>query len=195
MSPMTDEDFESDIILVVGVDRVRIPVSSSLLCIASKPFLKMLGPNFKEGQSNDAPLLKEIPLPEDKPSAITILVNIIHYRVDGTDPVPTAADLCDLAIVSDKYDCTRATGLAARAWLQPISSHNTSDLGLLVIGAAIYGIPEAFYKISTSLVLGYGGSYQELAAIPGFIDCLGWEIICKWVSLIFGKWRAKFNPQ
>jgi hypothetical protein len=193
MSSTTDQDLEWDIILVVGEDQVRVSASSQILCIASEPFSKMLGPNFKEGQCDDASTGKEIPLPADKPSAVETMCSIIHHRIDGAIPAPTAANLCDLAIVSDKYDCTRATGLAARAWIQPTSAHNTNDLGLLLISASIYALPEAFYNISASLVLGHQGSYQELVKVPGFIEHLGWEIIRKWVSLVHWDWRANSN--
>jgi hypothetical protein len=183
MSPTTDQNLECDIILVVGEDQVRISASSQLLCVTSKPFCKMLGPDFKEGQSHNAPTGKEISLPADKPSAVRTMCDIIHHRINGTGPVPTAGDLCDLAIVSDKYDCTGATGLAARAWIQPTSAHDTSDLGLLLISASIYALQEAFYKISTSLVLGHKGSFQVLEKVPGFVEYLGWETICKLVAL------------
>ena len=172
---------------MVGEDQVQIHASSQLLCMASKPFSKMLGPHFKEGQPHAAFTKKEIPLPADKPSAIRIMCDIINHQINGTGPVPNAAEFCDLAIVADKYDCTRATGLAAKAWLQPTSAHNICDLGLLLISASIHALPEAFYKISASLVLGHRGSYRELAKVPGFIDCLGWEIIRKWVSSVFNK--------
>jgi hypothetical protein len=110
-----DEDPSGDIILVVGDDQVRISASSQLLCIASRPFSKMLGPNFKEGQPDDAGARREISLPDDKPSAIDLMCNIIHYRIHELSLAPTAAKLHDLAIVSDKYDCIQATSLAAIA--------------------------------------------------------------------------------
>jgi hypothetical protein len=115
MSSTTDQDLEWDIILVAGEDQVRVSASSQILCIASKPLSRMLGPNSEEGQRDDASTGKEIPLPADKPSPVETVYSIIHHQIDGAVPAPTAANLCDLAIVSDKYDCTRATGLAARA--------------------------------------------------------------------------------
>ena len=139
-----DESHEWDIVLVVGEDQMQIYASSQILCMASKPFSKMLGPHFKEGQPHAALTMKEIPLPADKPSAVRLMCNIIHHQIDGTGPVPTAAELCDLAIVADKYDCTRATGLAAKTWIQPTSAHDTCDLGLLLISASIHALPEAF---------------------------------------------------
>jgi hypothetical protein len=48
MSSTTNQDLEWDIILVVGEDQVRVSALSQILCIASKPFSKMLGPNSKE---------------------------------------------------------------------------------------------------------------------------------------------------
>lgn len=167
MSCTTDQDILWDIILVVGEDQVRISSSSQLLCMASKPFCKMLGPNFKEGQADDGSTGKEIQLPADKPSAVELMCNIIHHRIDGSTPVPTAAEICDLAMISDKYDCTRATGLAAKAWIQPTPAHDMSELGLLLISASMYKLPEAFYEISASLVLEHRGSYQELEKCQG----------------------------
>lgn len=167
MSSTTDQDLSWDIILVVGEDQVRISASSQLLCIASKPFCKMLGPNFKEGQSDDGCTGKEIQLPADKPSAVELMCNIIHHRIDGSIPVPTAAEICDLAIISDKYDCTRATGLAAKAWIEPNPAHDMSDLGLLLISASTYKLPEAFYEISASLVLEHRGLTKSLKRCQG----------------------------
>lgn len=195
MSPTTDQNPGWDIILVVGEDQVRTSASSQLLCMASKPFSKMLGPNFKEGQSDDGSTGREIPLPADKPSAIELMCNIIHHRIDGTVPIPTAAELCDLAIVSDKYDCTRATGLAAKAWIQPTPAHGMNDLGLLLISASIYVLPEAYYKVSTSLVINHQGSYKMLEDVPGFIERLGWETIRKLTSLTHLRWQAKHRYQ
>jgi len=183
MSSTTDQDLTCDIILVVGEDQVRISASSLLLCLASKPFSKMLGPNFKEGQSDDGSTEKEIPLPADKPSAIKLMCNIIHHRIHETSHTPAAIEIHDLAIVSDKYDCIRATALAARAWIHPNSARDTNELGLFLISASIFALPKAFYKVSTSLVLNHQGSYKVLEDVPGFIERLGWETIRKLVSL------------
>jgi hypothetical protein len=79
MPSTTDQGLTFDIILVVGEDQVRISASSLLPCSASKPFSKMLGPNFKEGRSDDESTVKEILLPADKPSAIELMCNIIHH--------------------------------------------------------------------------------------------------------------------
>lgn len=154
MSSTADQNLEWDIVLVGGEDQVQIHASSQLLCMASKPFSEMPGLHFKKEQPHAASTRKEIPLPVDKLSAVRIMCNMIHHQIDETGPVPTAAELCDLGIVADRYDCTRATGLAAREWIQLTSAHDTSDLGLLLISASIYALLEAFYKILVSLVLG-----------------------------------------
>ena len=179
MSSTTNQDPMWDITLVVGDDQARIAASSQVLCMSSKPFLKMLGPHFKEGQLDEASTKKHISLPADKPSAIELMCNILHHQVSGVSTVPTVADLYDLAIVADKYDCTFATGLAARAWINPTSAHDTNDLGLLLVSAFIYMLQDAFHDISALLVLGHRGSYEELEKVPGFIERLGWETICK----------------
>jgi hypothetical protein len=188
MSSTTDQDLTCDIILVVGEDQVRIFASSQLLCIASKPFSKMLGPNFKEGQSDDGSTRKVIPLLADKPSAIDLMCNIIHHRIHETSHTPAVIDIHDLAIVSDKYDCTRATALAARAWIHPDSAHGTNELRLFLISASIFALPEAFYKVSTSLVINHQGSYKVLEDVLGFIERLRWETIRKLASLTHPRW-------
>jgi hypothetical protein len=191
MSSTTDQDLEWDIILVVGEDQVRVSASSQILCMASKPFSKMLGPSFKEGQPDDGSTEKEIPLPADKPSAIELMCKIIHYRIYETSHTPAAIDIHDLAIVSDKYDCTRATALAARAWIQPNSAHDANELGLFLVSASIYALPEVFYKVSISLVVNHQGSYKVLQDVPEFIERLGWETIRKLASLTHPRWQAK----
>jgi hypothetical protein len=159
--------------------------------MASKPFSKMLGPNFKEGQPNDGSTGKEIPLPADKPSAIELMCNIIHHRIHETSHTPAAIEIHDLAIVSDKYDCIRATALAARAWIHPNSARDTNELGFFLISASIFALPEAFYKVSMSLVINHQGSYKVLEDVPGFIERLGWETIRKLASLTHPRWQAK----
>lgn len=173
-----DIDPEGDIVLVVSNDKVRIFASSCLLCIASKPFAKMLGPNFKEGQIDKASNRREISLPDDKSSAMEILCNILHHRHQASF-LPKATDVYDLAILADKYDCIQATALAAAAWIQPNPAHDARDLGLLLISASIYGLPEAFYKTSASLILGHRGTYSVLGDVPDFVERLGWETIRK----------------
>lgn len=179
MSSATDQDPRWDITLVVGEDQSRIAATSQVLCMAPAPFLKLLGPNFKEGQPVEASTKKEISLPADKPSAIELMCNIIHHQISGASTVPAAADIYDLAIIADKYDCTFATGLAARAWIKATSAHDTNDLGLLLVSASIYMLQDAVHDISALLVLGHRGSYEELEKVPGFIERLGWETICE----------------
>jgi hypothetical protein len=78
---------------VVGEDQVRVSASSQILCIASKPFSKMLCHNFKEGQRDGDSTGKEIPLPADKPSGVVeTMCSIIHHRIDGAVPAPTGRE-------------------------------------------------------------------------------------------------------
>jgi len=191
MSSTTDQDLERDIILVVGEDQARVPASSQILCMASKPFSTMLGPNFKEGQSDDGSNVKEILLPADKPSTIELMCNIIHHRIHETSHTLAAIEIHDLAIVSDKYDCIRATALAARAWIYPNSARDTNELRLFLISASMFAPPEAFYKVSTSLVINHRGSYKVLEDVPGFIERLGWETIRKFSSLTHPRRQAE----
>jgi hypothetical protein len=190
MSSTTDQNLTCDIILVVGEDQVRISASSLLLCMALKPFSKMLGPNFKEGQSNDGSTGKEIPLLADKPSTIELMCNIIHCRIRETSHTPAAIEIHDLAIVSDKHDCIRATALAARVWIHPNSARDTNEPGHFLISAFMFALPKAFYKVSTSLIINHQGAYKVLEDVPGFIERLGWETIRKLVSLTHPRWQA-----
>jgi len=116
------------------------------------------------------------------------MCNTIHHRIHETSHIPAAIEIHDLAIVSDKYDCIRATALAARAWIHPNSTHDTNELGLLLISASLFALPEAFYKVSTSLVINHQGSYKVLEDVPGFIERLGWETIRKLASLTHPRW-------
>lgn len=173
--PAGTTDPEGDIVLVVGNDKVRIFAPSCLLCIASRSFARMLGPNFKEGQIDKASTRKEISLP-DESSAMEILCNILHHRHSASF-FPKATDVSDLAILADKYDCIGATALAAAAWIQPNSAQDARDLGLLLSSASMYGLPEAFFKTSASLIWGHRGTYNVLGDVPDFVERLGWETI------------------
>lgn len=89
------KDSEGDIVLVVGNDQVRIFASSCHLSIASKPFARMLGLNFKEGHIDKASTRREISLPGDKSSAMEILCSMIHHRYQASF-MPTATDVYGL---------------------------------------------------------------------------------------------------
>ncbi|CZR43778.1 uncharacterized protein FPRO_07305 [Fusarium proliferatum ET1] len=93
-APIVEIVPDGDIILVVGSDRTKILVKSTLLRAASNPFSAMLRPNWKEGHDTrhyNGPF--ELPLPED---------NATNDRIPQTLP---ASDILAIAVAADKYDC------------------------------------------------------------------------------------------
>ncbi|KIW46492.1 uncharacterized protein PV06_02161 [Exophiala oligosperma] len=87
---------------------VRLLVSSTFLTHASPVFKVMLDGRFAEGQLT---LSKQNPptiaLPEDDPDTVALLCKILHLIGDIYQRV-TGKQLIKLAVISDKYNCSRS---------------------------------------------------------------------------------------
>ena len=97
--------------------QIRIRVSSKHLTLASRVFKRILQPGFREGDSLRSGRSTELPLPEDHPFPMSILLNIIHGRLRE---VPRIVDLCmltEIAILVDKYELLGITGMFLDFWL------------------------------------------------------------------------------
>ena len=103
----------------VSID-IHLRASSKHLTHASPISHRMLGPDFKEGGILKAQGSVAIPLPDDDPDAMIILLNIIHGR---TRQVPRSIGfgtmmLTELATLVDYYHIFEVVELFSDTWLQ-----------------------------------------------------------------------------
>ncbi|KAM7203432.1 hypothetical protein V8F20_004026 [Naviculisporaceae sp. PSN 640] len=98
-----------------------LPVSSTVLSLASPVFSVMLNGPMAEGQAfraPDSPRPFPLTLPEDDPAAFLILANVIHYHADRIPYLPSCAELLGLAKLVDKYDCSAVIAAHMEVWLR-----------------------------------------------------------------------------
>lgn len=97
-------------------------VDSKALSRASPVFMKMLCGSFAEAKKPDGPDNQKwvVKLPDDNSSAMSILLHIMHCRFDGAPSVgghTPLEDLYQIAILTDKYDCTAFVRPWVKHWL------------------------------------------------------------------------------
>ncbi|KHE87559.1 hypothetical protein GE21DRAFT_1281678 [Neurospora crassa] len=94
----------TDLVLVIGPSKERIPVELAILKAASPVFASMFSPPWLESKS------KEIPLPEDDPDAMRFITLTLSYHNEHelvTRP-QTPQEILQIAIAVDKYDLRTA---------------------------------------------------------------------------------------
>ncbi|KAK1770178.1 hypothetical protein QBC33DRAFT_313487 [Phialemonium atrogriseum] len=134
MTDMSETYFDpdGDLRLEVGPDKANCVVCSRTLSRASAVWKKMLNGPFLESRPRDGEWIVE--LPEDDYKALTLVLNILHFRFDRIpDPTTLTVDeLFNLTILTDKYDLAHLL----RPWVRPLSGSLLSqdhDLRLLWI--------------------------------------------------------------
>ncbi|KAF4629275.1 hypothetical protein G7Y89_g8872 [Cudoniella acicularis] len=119
MSTMGEEAAMSTACLSSQPKEVQMRVSSHTLMIASPVFKAMLQRNaFKEGVDLATQGGTFVSLPEDDPTMLRILLDIIHHR---TRQVPLEVDLktlTGLSILIDKYQMLEALELYVDMWVE-----------------------------------------------------------------------------
>ncbi|KAK5741532.1 hypothetical protein LTR17_003970 [Elasticomyces elasticus] len=108
---------DGDVYLVCGEPAVKIKVSSSILIRPSTEFAARLKSHFDEGSVKpDHPV--EIPLPADSYGAMRDLCDLLHGNtITGVSGPKAAARIYKLAVVIDKYRCTKILDLQAQGLL------------------------------------------------------------------------------
>ena len=111
----------------------------------------------------------EIPLPEDDPDALLILLNVIHGHMRK---VPLNVDLhtlTQLAILVDKYGILEGVEIFTNVWFSnlkhEIPQTYTEDIPSWICICWVFGKPEEF-KQTTRLALRQGRENLPAADIP-----------------------------
>jgi hypothetical protein len=164
-------DPDGDVLLQVGSSspHAHLLISSKVLSLASPVFAAMLSPPFKEGSSLSSGHGCEILLPEDDPGAMALLCSCLHFR---TDQIPTVLEfplLKALAILCDKYDCTKAISAWIVLWLRRWET-DTCEEGFEELLFVVYALDcaAAFAEISRRAILEQVGSFYDRRVIEEF---------------------------
>lgn len=160
-----------------GTIQHRIKACSALLVIASKYFSTLLGPRFREGQA--AANGEDIELNDDDPEAFTTLCNILHLQHDALVYPMSSEDLLALAIVADKYGCTKSLSLTLNTIfpMKVDSSRTVHEVGRFVAASYLLDHPQLFRNFTRSLVIDFTPPFLDLMTadyghlVPGYAWC------------------------
>lgn len=124
-----DFDPDGDVVLILSSNdsrsnpmSVRLRASSKHLSLASDVFRAMLSKNFKEGAALKSTGIVEIPLPDDDPFAMSILLNVIHGRSSRIPFQVPLERLTQIAILVDKYRTEELIAILAHVWTENLRS-------------------------------------------------------------------------
>lgn len=100
------------------VSEVQMLVSSRHLTSASPVFKAMLRSNtFREGQTLSATGKVSVPLPDDDPDALKLLLDILHHRTLQVPKTISLSTMTNLTILVDKYQMVEVLGAYQHIWL------------------------------------------------------------------------------
>jgi hypothetical protein len=162
---VTNNYLDGDVILIIGVEKLRLRVDSQSLRSASKVFTAMFGPDWREGKRMSAEELTEIELPENDTNAMLRVCYILHEREDLVPEYLPTEEVLQIAIVADKYDLSDALKYASLDWLLPRtlwSLTSMSETGQLMAAAFLFDDTAMFMLHSKSLILNRTESYLGL---------------------------------
>jgi hypothetical protein len=166
----------SDIILVVGLEKRKLQVNSCVLKNASKVFNAMFGPHFREGQDLHGNSPKEISMPDDNADALTIICRILHLCNDSIPASQTPSEVLQIAIAADKFDCVMRLKFHTAKWLNLGNTQDILELGRLSVASYILNNACAFAQLTFAMISRSRDSYIPLA--DEFSDHIPQKIFC-----------------
>ena len=95
--------------LTIGKTKLSVATSRAVLTILSPVFKAMLTGGFREAGA----AISEIPLPDDDPEALLLLLRIAHLKFKDLPNTISFRALYRLAVICDKYD---AVGVVKPFW-------------------------------------------------------------------------------
>ena len=109
-----------DKVLVLNNGEINWTVSSHALRLASPVWNRMLDPDHADGISKEGlPETKEIPLPDDDPKALRIILDAAHLQFTNVPKQLDFPTLVKVAALCDKYDSAVIMKPFAKDWLSP----------------------------------------------------------------------------
>ncbi|KAF2491511.1 hypothetical protein BU16DRAFT_440318, partial [Lophium mytilinum] len=123
----------------------HLRVSSKILTLASPVFKAMFTHGFAESQDLSSTAPRLIPLPDDNTRAMVLLSRILHHKVARIPKKLSLGALVDLAILSDKYDCSVPLNVYGTLWVAELmESACKGRYKELLFATYILDLPEAF---------------------------------------------------
>ncbi len=92
------------VMLTIGKTKLSVAASRTVLTILSPVFKAMLAGGFREAGAT----ISQIPLPDDDPDALLLLLRIAHLKFKDLPDTLSFRALYKLAVVCDKYDAVGA---------------------------------------------------------------------------------------
>jgi hypothetical protein len=149
-STISLHDNDDVVILTIGKKKLSVATSRAVLTILSPVFKAMLTGGFREARAT----ISKIPLPDDDPNALLLLLRIAHLKFKDLPDTLSFQDLYKLAVVCDKYD---AVGVVRPFWdkygapfLSHIEERNYEEWLYI---AWTFGIEDACVKVMNILAL------------------------------------------
>ena len=135
-------------------DGSEVQVSSRSLSLASPVFRTMFSSKFAEGCAVTSASACNVPLPEDDPSAVTLLCMILHHRPEVLEVTVGSKLMSDMATLADKYDCASSLALWSRLVLgERIRTHHEhAFLDGLLFPTIVFDEPEYFQTVTKRMV-------------------------------------------
>jgi len=121
LTPPAPDAGETDGLADEQIREIRVRVFSQHLILASPVFMAMLQGSFGEGQTLRADGRVTIPLPEDDPNAMILILNVIHHR-DRSVPTSISRKLmAQVLVLVDKYQFSECLHFASKTWVQNLN--------------------------------------------------------------------------
>ncbi|KAI1113315.1 hypothetical protein F5Y14DRAFT_418439 [Nemania sp. NC0429] len=164
-------DPKGDLRIDVGMySKNSFTVCSRTLARVSPFWDRMLYGEFQEGKKQhcqDDSAEWTVQLPEDNPTAMSLLLSIIHGQFDavpGYQDLLYISDLYDISVITDKYDMAHVLQPWARGWLRPT-----------LCSAELVGesLREQYYheRLWISWALGDKANFEEISKIMLLTAC------------------------
>ncbi|KAK5680621.1 hypothetical protein LTS10_007554 [Elasticomyces elasticus] len=153
---------DGDVYLVCGEPAAKIKVSSSILIRASTEFAARLKPHFDEGSVRpDSPV--EIPLLADSYHAMRDLCDLLHGNtIDVLAGSTAAGRIYKLAVVIDKYRCTKILDLQAQGLLLGYWDKYGQALSRMAAAAYLLDQARGFSLATHHMIVGTAELYSGL---------------------------------
>lgn len=148
-----DEESPSDI-------EVNMLVSSKHMELASPVFKAMLQRGgFREGNILGTAGSVEVPLPDDDPRPMVILLDIVHGHNRRVSRKVKSRTLASLAVLADKYQMVEALEPFSRTWINRLKSKLPTDY-ITTDGEKLF-----FNWMEISWVFGRAGEFKAMATL------------------------------
>lgn len=157
-----------------GKKEIHMLVSSKHLMLASPVFKAMLQhSNFKEGDTLRSSGQVKVPLPDDEPAALKILLDIVHGKVRQVPRQVSLKTMTELSVLVDKYQMLEVVEIYVEIWMNTLKTSVpiffTADLLSWLSISWVFGLADIFKQISRIAMRGSTelfGAHESHLPIP-----------------------------